>query len=194
MHRGIGSELKRTQRRLAAELGYRTIAWTFDPLIARNAHFNLRKLGASVAEFQRNVYGQDPGDRVNRGIETDRFIAVWPAAVEPEAVPQVTSDRVPETLVLAVAEDEAPQLQPLVTALANPETLDSDVTGDLPDVVGTAIPLRFEQMLQTRTAQAWAWRYAFRTAAERLWAGGYRPTQIIRRHRDAVYCWEKGVV
>ena len=31
--------------------------WTFDPLVARNAHLNLNKLGAPVEEFVENMYG-----------------------------------------------------------------------------------------------------------------------------------------
>jgi len=33
------------------------IAWTYDPLIRRNAYFNLVKLGARPVEYLRNFYG-----------------------------------------------------------------------------------------------------------------------------------------
>ena len=33
------------------------ITWTFDPLQARNAHLNLRRLGAAAAEFFDDFYG-----------------------------------------------------------------------------------------------------------------------------------------
>ena len=44
--RGIGEMIKRHQWHWAKENGFDTITWTFDPLVRRNAHFNLVKLGA----------------------------------------------------------------------------------------------------------------------------------------------------
>ncbi len=50
---GLGRVLKQHQREwaLAREVGH--ITWTFDPLVARNAHFNLRVLGARVDRVPR---------------------------------------------------------------------------------------------------------------------------------------------
>ncbi|WP_051344264.1 hypothetical protein [Alicyclobacillus herbarius] len=86
-HAGIGAHLKRTQYQLARELGYPAIAWTYDPLVARNAHFNLNKLGARIEEYLVNAYGVDPSDRINQGLETDRFIAVWEITPAPPTRP-----------------------------------------------------------------------------------------------------------
>jgi predicted GNAT superfamily acetyltransferase len=55
---GVGSALKARQRELASERGIQTIAWTFDPLVPRNAYFNLVKLGVEVVEFVENLYGE----------------------------------------------------------------------------------------------------------------------------------------
>jgi predicted GNAT superfamily acetyltransferase len=85
LHHGIGDQLKRKQRALAAEMGYRHIAWTYDPLIARNAYFNLVKLGATVDDYKINAYGTDASDLINQGIESDRFIAIWPVTPTPQA-------------------------------------------------------------------------------------------------------------
>lgn len=78
LHQGIGYQLKQKQRELAADMGYRNIAWTYDPLIARNAYFNVVKLGATIDAYKVNAYGTDASDLINQGIESDRFIAVWP--------------------------------------------------------------------------------------------------------------------
>lgn len=80
LHRGIGYELKQAQRQIAAELGYREIAWTYDPLVSRNAYFNLVKLGARVDAYKVNTYGVNATDLINQGVETDRFVAVWSVA------------------------------------------------------------------------------------------------------------------
>ena len=37
--------------------GIAIIRWTFDPLLARNAHLNVHKLGAICDRFARNYYG-----------------------------------------------------------------------------------------------------------------------------------------
>ena len=52
------------------------IAWTYDPLIRRNAYFNLVKLGARPAEYLRNFYGA-MDDAINGGTETDRMLVHW---------------------------------------------------------------------------------------------------------------------
>ena len=52
------------------------IAWTYDPLIRRNAYFNLVKLGARPVEYLRNFYGT-MDDAINGGTETDRMLVHW---------------------------------------------------------------------------------------------------------------------
>ena len=46
--RGAGRALKLDQRAWALENGLTSITWTFDPLVSRNAHFNLQRLGAHL--------------------------------------------------------------------------------------------------------------------------------------------------
>ncbi len=74
--KGIGSELKRFQRRWAREHGYREIRWTFDPLQRGNAHLNLHLLGARAAQYHVDFYGRMT-DGINRGMPSDRLEAVW---------------------------------------------------------------------------------------------------------------------
>jgi len=50
--------------------------WTFDPLVARNARFNLVKLGATGTEYVVDFYGPMT-DGVNGGDESDRLTATW---------------------------------------------------------------------------------------------------------------------
>ena len=52
------------------------IAWTYDPLIRRNAYFNLAKLGARPVEYLPNFYGA-MDDAINGGTETDRMLVRW---------------------------------------------------------------------------------------------------------------------
>ncbi|WP_375385345.1 GNAT family N-acetyltransferase [uncultured Microbacterium sp.] len=88
---GLGRVLKQHQREwaLARDVGH--ITWTFDPLVARNAHFNLRVLGARVTEYLVDQYGP-MDDGVNRGDESDRIMVSWALAAPP--VPTPDDDRV----------------------------------------------------------------------------------------------------
>ncbi len=82
--RGVGLALKLAQRAWALENGATTMVWTFDPLIRRNAHFNLNRLGARAGDFLPDFY-PPMHDELNRADLTDRLVAVWDL-VEP-AVP-----------------------------------------------------------------------------------------------------------
>src|SRR5687768_2441177 len=74
---GIGARLKWAQRGKALELGVRFIKWTFEPVKARNAFFNLEKLGAIVTEYQENFYGIDYSASEKIGLASDRLFAEW---------------------------------------------------------------------------------------------------------------------
>ncbi len=73
---GIGSELKLAQRERARARGIQRIEWTFDPLRARNAYFNVQKLGAIVRRYYPNHYGEIQGTP-DEGLESDRVVAEW---------------------------------------------------------------------------------------------------------------------
>jgi len=79
---GLGYEIKLLQREFAIAEGLPTIAWAFDPLQARNAHFNLAKLGAKVRRYVVDMYGART-DQLNAGAATDRLIAEWDVDREP---------------------------------------------------------------------------------------------------------------
>lgn len=81
-HAGVGYALKLAQRAQALEQGIALVRWTFDPLVARNAYFNLHKLGAVADRFGRDFYGP-MGDEVNAGERSDRFTVRWDLEREP---------------------------------------------------------------------------------------------------------------
>ena len=83
---GLGRVLKQHQREWALARGVGHITWTFDPLVARNAHFNLRVLGARVTEYLVDQYGP-MDDGVNRGDESDRVMVSWALAAPPAPTP-----------------------------------------------------------------------------------------------------------
>lgn len=74
--RGVGYALKLWQRAECLDSGISEVRWTFDPLIARNAYFNLVKLGVDVIAFRPDFYGS-MDDIVNAGDTSDRFEVSW---------------------------------------------------------------------------------------------------------------------
>src|SRR5438132_4011154 len=74
--RGIGLRLKQAQREEALARGLDLITWTFDPMQARNAHLNLRRLAAVATEFLENFYGTTSSD-LHHGLPTDRLLVRW---------------------------------------------------------------------------------------------------------------------
>ncbi|GAA4981969.1 putative GNAT superfamily acetyltransferase [Nonomuraea thailandensis] len=74
--RGIGMALKLHQRAWALARGIVAVEWTFDPLVSRNAYFNIVKLGALPVEYLPNFYGA-MHDAINGGDDTDRLLVRW---------------------------------------------------------------------------------------------------------------------
>ena len=103
-NKGVGARLKWAQRERALGEGRKLIKWTWDPMQARNAHFNLNRLGAIVETYLENFYGTDysaDASITNRvGLPSDRLSATW----------NLDSDRV---CVLASGGQPAPQGKPV---------------------------------------------------------------------------------
>jgi predicted GNAT superfamily acetyltransferase len=74
--RGIGRQLKLFQRADALACGISLVEWTFDPLIAKNAHFNFMRLGAVARRYVPNAYGITTSP-LHGGLPTDRLVAEW---------------------------------------------------------------------------------------------------------------------
>jgi predicted GNAT superfamily acetyltransferase len=82
-NRGVGARLKWAQRMRALSEGRDFIKWTFEPMRARNAHFNLNRLGVVIREYAINFYGTDystnPAEKAAgiSGMGSDRLFANW---------------------------------------------------------------------------------------------------------------------
>ena len=81
-NQGVGAQLKWAQRERALAEGRDYIKWTFEPMRARNAHFNLNRLGVVIREYAVNFYGTDystdPAEKGTvSGMDSDRLFASW---------------------------------------------------------------------------------------------------------------------
>ena len=78
---GIGAKLKWAQRTRSLQEGIGYIKWTFQPVQARNAFFNIERLGATISEYKPNFYGTDYSTSTEQneviGLESDRLFAEW---------------------------------------------------------------------------------------------------------------------
>jgi predicted GNAT superfamily acetyltransferase len=74
--RNAGFSLKQDQRAWALERGIEVARWTYDPLVSRNAYFNISKLGARASAYYPSFYGA-MNDGVNSGDESDRVLVEW---------------------------------------------------------------------------------------------------------------------
>ncbi|MFC6937247.1 hypothetical protein ACFQHO_47865 [Actinomadura yumaensis] len=77
--RGVGFAVKQAQRAWALQQGATSMLWTFDPLVSRNARFNLVKLGATAVAYETDFYGR-MDDGIEGDGETDRLTAAWSLA------------------------------------------------------------------------------------------------------------------
>lgn len=76
-NKGVGARLKWAQRDRALSEGRKIIKWTWDPMMARNAHFNLNRLGAIVDTYRDDFYGMDYNLDQAIGLPSDRLFGTW---------------------------------------------------------------------------------------------------------------------
>ncbi|MFD7154945.1 GNAT family N-acetyltransferase [Kribbella sp. NPDC059898] len=157
--RGVGYALKLHQREWALAQGAREISWTFDPLIRRNAYFNLGKLAADAVEYLPNFYGRID-DAINASDDTDRLLARW-RLTDPAVVAACNGQ--PRVL------DAGPSVALGITALGRPAA--GRVDGR---VVRVAVPPDIEALRSTDPEAAAEWRAAVRDVLGGLLADGAR--------------------
>ncbi len=73
---GLGFDLKQHQRRWCLARAVTVMEWTTDPLVRRNAYFNVTKLGAEAPTYLVNFYGE-MRDGINAGEQSDRLLIRW---------------------------------------------------------------------------------------------------------------------
>src|SRR5215211_1123062 len=110
-NKGVGARLKWAQRERALGEGRRLIRWTWDPMQARNAHFNLNRLGVVVRSLAVNFYGTDyntspEGMSAEIHLDSDRLFADW--QLDSPRVTSLAAGRTPEPPSTPVGAIEIP--------------------------------------------------------------------------------------
>ena len=164
----VGFQLKLAQRQDALDNGIGEIRWTFDPLQAMNAHFNIRKLGVVVSHFEENAYGYSSSP-LHHDLPTDRLLAEW--HLESSLVTDRLSGNPPVILrdfdgLVRVFETRSGRPAPPRLGLdANPLLLE--------------IPTDFANLKQTDRPLAVDWQKKTRVACQHYFERGYIITDFM---------------
>jgi predicted GNAT superfamily acetyltransferase len=168
---GVGFALKQHQRDWALRRGIGTVRWTFDPLVRRNAFFNLHKLGARVHEYLPDFYGE-MHDGINDGDATDRLYVWWELS-SPRAV-QAAAGGLPEVDIAAARAGGAAVWLDRVDGEPVRRPYDHA------ELVLVAVAEDIEQARRHNPALGSRWRLAVRDALSAALGGPYKITMMSR--------------
>jgi len=175
--RNIGFALKLHQRAWALARGINTITWTFDPLVSRNAHFNLSKLGGTARVYHVNHYGTLLDD-LNGEDETDRLKLEW----------NLASPRATNCASLEPRNSLQVQSQSVLSRdpLGRPSLEDTSAAH-----VSVAVPTDIEALRHSDPGLASEWRLVIREVLGTLLAEGGQVEDFDRRAN--AYIVSKGI-
>lgn len=163
--RSLGRRLKLFQRRIALERGATVMKWTFDPLVAQNAHFNLNQLGVAIESYEEEMYGDTGSDLHDFG--TDRMVALWeldrPVSPPPESARDWSQ--------VDILNPGTPWQEMAPTALQ---------PGEGPGRLRIRIPSNILAVQRAEGGAAGWWRASTRSAFLRARASGYRTVGFQR--------------
>jgi predicted GNAT superfamily acetyltransferase len=174
---GVGFALKRAQWQIVRKQGLDRITWTYDPLLSRNGHLNIARLGAVCNTYLREVYGQ-MRDELNVGLPSDRFQVDW--WINTRRVERRLGRRPRGTLELE--HYDRANIRALYTVSDSPKGLirppeQFTIPGEsllLAEIVPDFLKLKSADLELART-----WRMFTREAFEACFAGGYLVTDFI---------------
>jgi predicted GNAT superfamily acetyltransferase len=168
---GLGYRLKSAQRDAALAAGIDHIVWTYDPLQAGNARFNLGRLGAVASRYHADYYGVMI-DAINRGLPSDRFEVDW-FLRSPRVVARLaTATPPPLDWDAAWAVTAAGPGWPALPGPPNLELQDARMLVE--------IPADLTDMKTAHPDAAAAWRETTRVVFLHYFARGYAATDAVR--------------
>lgn len=163
--RNVGFALKLHQRAWAMARGVDEICWTYDPLVRRNAYFNIAKLAAEPAEYLPDFYGPIDDD-INRSDDSDRILVRW--RLDSPDVESACAGR-PALTDAEAARTAGATIALKVSATGAPVAERAD---EHARTVLVAVPEDIEALRESDPACAAQWRSAVREALDGLLADG----------------------
>ncbi|MEU2836331.1 GNAT family N-acetyltransferase [Streptomyces sp. NPDC007076] len=165
--RNVGFALKLHQRAWSLARGVDEICWTYDPLVRRNAYFNIAKLAAEPAEYLPDFYGPID-DGINLSDDSDRILVRWRLA-SPDTESVCAGRPRPADADIARSRGAAVALG--VSATGGPSV--GRTGGNAPTVL-VAVPGDIEALRDSDPGCAVSWRTAVRDVLGGLLADGAR--------------------
>ena len=162
---GVGRMLKEFQRATLGSIGVTKMYWSFDPLMAKNAYFNINRLGAIVTEYVPDMYGTTASP-LHLGMATDRLIVRLDTAAPPRAPRKIGSDHG----------------LPILTPFPRLNDVTLSVGDWSPDIVLIEMPTEVLEVLDRSPGSAQTWRLAVRDHFRWALKRGY---SVIGVHRNA---------
>jgi predicted GNAT superfamily acetyltransferase len=186
--RGVGFALKRAQWQMVRHQGIDRITWTYDPLLSRNAHLNIARLGTVCNTYIRSEYGE-MRDGLNAGLPSDRFQVDW--WVLTKRVERRLSRRARLDLTLAhyrTADALILEAHQNLNLARPPEQIPS-LTGAL---LLVEIPDDFLALKDVDMTLARDWRFYGREIFETSFAAGYLVTDFVHETGHSFYVLTHG--
>lgn len=170
--KNIGFRLKMAQRDFALKQAIRLVTWTVDPLLAANAHLNIRKLGGVIQRFEANYFGLAEPE----SLRADRLFVEW----------WVTQRRVSQRAQGAGSKLTLKQYFDVSAPIVNRADASGawlrprPMTG-APDssFALVEIPLDFRQLEAVERSLADEWRYHIREVFQEIFAAGFIVTDFV---------------
>jgi predicted GNAT superfamily acetyltransferase len=162
--RGIGRRLKHFQRDMLRGIGIRTIHWTYDPLVARNAYLNHVKLGAVASEYVVDFYGADTGSTLHGDLGTDRFIVKWQIAESQSGVKDTAAELAKSADDAFIVNPQRDGNSPVLLDLPNAESVRIEIPADIYALIDAAPAIASQWRATTRQAFTWYLRRGYRVA------------------------------
>lgn len=169
---GIGRRLKEYQRETLLGLGVESVFWTFDPLVARNAHLNLTRLGAEVVDFYPDMYGRTGSILHTMG--TDRLVVVWRIGARRGRDASAVGDARSAEVAAAPVVNRGPDGGPAVVG----EALEGH------PLIRIEVPPDIEALRSSSESLALRWRDSIRQSFLRYLGDGYRVVGFYRGLED----------
>jgi predicted GNAT superfamily acetyltransferase len=181
---GVGFALKRAQWQTVRHQGLDHVTWTYDPLLSRNAHLNIARLGAVCSTYRRSEYG-DMRDGLNAGLPSDRFQVDW--WVNTKRVERRLSKRARPILRLShLARVGVHPLYQLQTGPDNLPRPPEHIPALEAQLIAAEIPSDFMMLKASDFSLARDWRFFTREFFETAFAKGYIVTDFVFDQSEGV--------